>query len=490
MIANPAGISGRAGASDIPMSGVEMEAIGATRERGPESDAPARPVPDASRVPGRFTQGPTMRHVLVMSLTGGVGLIAIFLVDFLSLMYVSWLGSTEKTAAVSFASIVLFALISVNIALMIAISATVSRALGAGRRDDARRLAGSGVMIAAIASVATAILALVFLDPLLALLGAKGETAQLARFYLLIALPTNPILAVGMAFSAVLRAAGDAKRAMWVTLSGGIATAIFDPILIFGLKLDIMGAALSFLLSRIIYVAIGHHAAVRRHDLVARPNLATLATDVRPIAGIALPATLTNLSTPVANGFIAAMMARYGVAAVAAFGVLDRIVPLAFGGLFALAAAIGPVLGQNWGARLFPRMRRVLNDAAICTLVYVGAMWLLLMLGRDAVVAIFHLSGEAADIVRFYCLVSGPGWMCLGLLFSANSAFNNLGFPLLATLFNWARATLGTIPVAMLGAALAGPEGVIAATLAASSIFGIGAMLTAHASIARLAKAG
>ncbi len=431
-----------------------------------------------------------MHHVLVMSLTGGIGLIALFLVDFLSLMYVSWLGSTEKTAAVSFASIVLFFLISINIAMMIAISATASRALGAGRREDARRLAGSGVALAAITGLVTAILALSLLDPILALLGAKGETASMARLYLAIALPTNPLLAIGMGYSAVLRAAADARRAMWVTLSGGIATAILDPILIFGLRLDLVGAALSLLLSRIVYVAVGHAGAVTRHDLVARPNAASLAADIGPLAGVAAPAALTNLATPVANSFIASMMAGYGVAAVAAFGVLDRVVPLAFGGLFALAGAIGPVLGQNWGARLFPRMRLVLNDAATCTLVYVGAMWLLLALGRDAVVATFNLSGEAAELVRFYCLISGPGWMCLGLLFCANSAFNNLGFPLRATVFNWGRATLGTVPFAMLGAAYAGPKGVIAATLAASSVFGIGAMVAAHASVARLAKRG
>src|ERR1700751_788212 len=82
-----------------------------------DSAAPAAQRSRAVRLPGRFTQGSTMRLVLVMSLASGVGLIAIFLVDFLSLMYVSWLGSTEKTAAVSFASVVLFFLMSFNIAL-------------------------------------------------------------------------------------------------------------------------------------------------------------------------------------------------------------------------------------------------------------------------------------------------------------------------------------------------------------------------------------
>jgi putative MATE family efflux protein len=440
--------------------------------------------------PGRFTQGPTMRHVLVMSLTSGVGLVAIFLVDFLSLMYVSWLGATEKTAAVSFASIVLFFMMSTNIALMIAISALTSKALGAGNRVEARRPAGSGVALGFTAGLAFAVLMLPFIDAVLTILGAKGETAAIARLYLWIVIPTNPLMAVGMAYSAVLRAAADARRAMWVTLSGGLATAVFDPILIFGLRLDVTGAAISVVLARLIYIAVGHHGAVRRRNLVARPTLASFASDLDPLARVAVPAMLTNLATPAANAVMARVMAGFGVGAVAAFGVIDRVVPLAFGGLFALSGAIGPVLGQNWGARLFPRMHRVLNDALICTLIYVGTMWLVLVLAREGIVAAFHLSGEAAEIVRFFCLVSGPAWVGFGLLFCANSAFNNLGFPLRATILNWGRSTFGTVPFALIGAAYAGPRGAIVATLAAGACFGIGAMVLAHASVRALARRG
>ena len=451
---------------------------------------PLAPPPPAApgRVPGRFTQGPTMRHVLVMALTSGIGLVSIFLVDFLSLMYVSWLGATEKTAAVSFASIALFFLMSGNIALMIAVSALASKALGAGHRAEARRIGGSGVTLGAVAGLLLALAAIPFVDPVLSALGATGETASIARGYLLIVLPTNPLLAAGMAYSAVLRAAADARRSMWVTLSGGIATAIFDPVLIFGLGLDVTGAAISVLLSRLIYVAVGYQGAVMKHDLVARPSLAALATDIGPLAGVALPAMLTNLATPAASAVLTRVMASYGVAAVAASGVIDRVVPLAFGGLFALSGSLGPILGQNWGARLFARMHLVLKDALICTLVYVGAMWLVLALARDGVVATFHLTGEAAEIVRFFCLVSGPGWACIGLLFCANATFNNLGFPLRATAMNWARATLGTLPFALIGASYAGPQGVIAATLAAASIFGIAAMLMAHGAVTILEK--
>ena len=99
-----------------------------------------------------------MRHVIVMTAATSVGLMAIFIVDLLSLLYVSWLGDPKLTAAVGFASQVLFFSISINIGLSIATGALVSRAHGKGDRDGARRLAASGLvhvfLIAALASAA------------------------------------------------------------------------------------------------------------------------------------------------------------------------------------------------------------------------------------------------------------------------------------------------------------------------------------------------
>ncbi len=167
-----------------------------------------------------------------------------------------------------------------------------------------------------------------------------------------------------MGYSAVLRAAADARRAMWVTLSGGIATAILDPILIFGLRLDVTGAAISVLLSRLIFVAVGYRGAVIKHDLVARPE----PRGARDRFAAASRASSFRRCSPISRRrppmrCWRASWRAIGVAAVAASGVIDRVVPLAFGGVFALSGAIGPVLGQNWGARLFPRMHRVLDDA-------------------------------------------------------------------------------------------------------------------------------
>ena len=102
---------------------------------------PRRPSPPAPI----FTTGSLMRHVVVMTATGSIGLIAIFSVDVLSLFWVSRLGVESFKAAIGYAGQAFFLLMSINIGLTIAISATVSRALGAGDRPRARRLAASGL---------------------------------------------------------------------------------------------------------------------------------------------------------------------------------------------------------------------------------------------------------------------------------------------------------------------------------------------------------
>lgn len=453
----------------------------------PDESGPARASPAAT---ARFVSGPTMRHVVVMTGTGSVGLVAVFVVDLLSLLYISWLGKPALTAGVGLATIVLFFAVSINVGLMIAAGALVSRALGAGESGNARRLAGSACAHAVLAGAAVTLVLLPLLPPILTLLGANAETLPVASRFLWIVLPSNFLMALGMTFSGILRAVGDAKRAMYVTLSGGVVTAGLDPFLIFGLGLGIDGAAIATVASRLIFVAVGAWGAVAIHRLVARPRFQEMLRDARPLFAVALPAILTNVATPIAGGFVTGVVARYGETVIAASATIDRLVPVAFGGLFALSGAIGPILGQNWGAGRFDRMRRTLRDGIVFTAAYVGAVWLLLVGVRHLLVAAFKATGSGADLLLFFCLVSGPMWFFIGLLFLANASFNNLGFPLLSTVFNWGRATIGTMPLAVIGARYAGPEGAIAAIGVGAFLFGTAAIATAFWTVRRLEARG
>ncbi|MBW4964427.1 MATE family efflux transporter, partial [Sulfitobacter sp. CW3] len=91
---------------------------------------------------------------------------------------------------------------------------------------------------------------------------------------------------------------------------------------------------------RATFVAVGIRG-VARHGLLGRPRLPDLPPDAAALAGVAGPAVLTNLAPSVASAFLARLFAGYGADAVAAASVIDRLTPVAFGGLFALSGAIG-----------------------------------------------------------------------------------------------------------------------------------------------------
>ncbi len=435
-----------------------------------------------------FVTGSTMRHVLVMTGTGAAGLIAIFIVDLVSLLYISWLHDPSLTAGVGMATVVMFFSISVNVGLMIPIGALVSRALGARHYDDARRLATSGSILMAAVAAAVSAVALPLLPMILGAMGASAQAQEVALHFLWISLPTNVLMALGMAFSTVLRAAGDAKRSMYATLSVAVVTVLLDPVLIFGLGLKANGAALTINIARIAYLYVGYLYLTRSHRLLSRPTMASVIGDVRPFFAIAVPAILTNIAAPVSNAFFTGIMAQFGDEAIAASAIIDRVTPVAFAGVFALAGAIGPVLGQNWGAQRYDRMRQALKDSLTFIVIYILSMWLLLFLLQIPIVIAFNAPPTTAELVRFFCQLSGFIWFFISLVFVANASFNNLGYPLLSTFFNWGRATLGMIPFAYYGAHIGGPKGALVGIGAGSIAFGIAAIITAFWTIRRLER--
>jgi Na+-driven multidrug efflux pump len=173
------------------------------------------------------------------------------------------------------------------------------------------------------------------------------------------------------------------------------------------------------------------------------------------------------------------VFSHFGEAAVAGFAIVDRLNPIAFGVLFALSGAVGPIMGQNLGAK---------TGCLTFVGVYVVAASVLLRAAAPFIVELFRAQGETAEFITFVCTYGGALWLFLGAIFVANAAFNNLGFPLLSTLFNWGRATFGTLPFVTIGAARFGPEGGYIGLIAGSALFGILAVIAAYMVTGRLAK--
>lgn len=434
----------------------------------------------------KFLTGSTMRHVAVMTATGSIGLVAIFAVDALNLFYISMLGVQELAAAIGFAGTLMFFTVSVSIGFTIAASALVSRALGRGDRAEAARMGGASLVFMGLTSLAMVAAIWPFLESLVGFLGATGETKRLATRFLQIVIPSTPLVALGMCATGILRGTGDARRSMYATLVSGLAAAVLDPIFIFYFEMGLDGAAVSTVLSRIALLGVALHGAHKVHRLVALPDWARLKAAARPFFAIGVPAMLTQIATPVGNAYVTIEMARFGDDAVAGWAIVGRVIPVVFGVIFALSGAIGPILGQNYGARQYDRLNGAMRDALIFVTVYCLAAWLLLALLASPIATLFGATGEARELIVFFCVFAAGSFLFNGALFVANAAFNNLGFPTLSTVFNWGRSTLGTIPFVWLGAEYHGAKGVIGGWGLGAVLFGIVAVIVAFRVVARI----
>ena len=421
---------------------------------------------------GRFTTGSTMRHVVVMTFTGMAGLSFMFLVDFVTLFYVSLLGDDSLTAGVGFAWAVQFFTISGGIGLAIAAAALVSRAIGAREREKAREYSSAAMVITVALLVCVAATVLLLRDAILLLIGAEGEAADVASQFLMITLPSLPFVGLAMITSSVLRAEGDAKRSMYVTMAGGAAAMVLDPLLIFGFNLGVDGAALAMVMSRIISGCAGLYFVIRVHDLAGRPSRAATLAFLTPFFTIAGPAIATQMSTPAGNLLLTWWVADYGDSAVAGWTVVSRLTVLAFGGIFVLSGAIGGIIGQNYGAQLASRVGDAYRDSLIFAFVYVCSIWALLALFGHHIVAAFGVEGAGADVVLTFCYIGAGGFALNGALFVANAAFNNLGKPLWSTGFNWTRDAIAIPAMMFLIPASFGAPAVIYAQAAAALVVG------------------
>ncbi|MEM8772311.1 MAG: MATE family efflux transporter [Pseudomonadota bacterium] len=409
----------------------------------------------------KFLEGDLMRHTVVMSASASVGLISIFLVDFVDLYFISLLGKKELAAAVGFAGTLLFAAMSVNIGLMIAMGALGARRIGAGDEEEARRIATSVMALGGAIGIVIAAAYFIYAPQLLELIGASGETRDLAARYMRIIAPVMPISVFAMIGSGLLRAHGDARRAMNTTLSAGIVNAILDPILIFGLGLGLDGAAYASAAARVAMFLTAIYPILKHYGGFAPFHIARFVRDLTPIFAIAGPAILTNVATPIGAGIVTRALAPYGDAVVAGFAVISRLTPLAFCVLFALSGAVGPIIGQNFGANQYDRVRQTLIKALQFAGAYTLIAWAILFFASGYINTAFGLDGEGGRLVFWFAAMVAPLFFFNGALFVSNAAFNNLNRPIWSTFLNWGRNTIGIAPFVWVGADLFGAPGVI-----------------------------
>lgn len=271
---------------------------------------------------------------------------------------------------------------------------------------------------------------------------------------------------------------------MMATIWGGVVNAVLDPILIFGFDMELTGAALASAAARIVIALTALIPLIRHYGGVQRPKMSGMRRDLYPVLAIAFPAILTQLATPVGQAYVTRMMSQYGEEAVAGMAIVARLMPVAFGVIFALSGAVGPIIGQNFGAGDMERVKRGFNAGVLFTAMVIVAISALLFALRGPLADIFEATGVTRSLIYLFCGPLSLVFFFTGLLFVSNAAFNNMGAPFWSTFTNWGRNIVAMVPFVWLGSMLWGAPGVLIGQSAAGVVFGVIAWVMARRLIA------
>lgn len=435
-----------------------------------------------------LTQGPVSGSLARLTAPMMAGVSSSILVQVLEMGFIGQL-STAHVAAITFTFPLVMVLTSIALGISIGASSVIARSVGnrqitaesaqtsAHGGDEVARLGTHSLILVFLLTIVLSALCWLAIDPLFLAMGAAPELLPLIHSYLDIYLPSTVLFTTTMICGSIMRASGSANIPGAIMTIGAMVNLILDPIFIFGWfgfpAMELAGAATAMTLTRFgtLVVALWY---INADNLVLRKaHFAGWLHSAKRILHVGVPAIATNLIGPATAAYITFLIADYGEAAVAGFGVANRIEAVAAMLMFALSGSIGPFVGQNWGAHMGDRVRAGVAASYLFCLGWGLLVALPLFFFGSQIASLIDASAPVIAVAAMYLAIVPLSYGLWGVLMMASASFNALGKPLPSTALSFGRMVVIYIPLATLLNDLYGYVGIFVATAVSNVLFGL-----------------
>ncbi len=285
-------------------------------------------------------------------------------------------------------------------------AASLSVSLGRGETKDIHRSVGSAVLGSFLSGVVVIAIAYLCGDGLLRMIGATDANIQMAHDYGVIIFAMMPLAMTQNTLASIIRADGSPKYAMVAMLTGAVINIIGDPVAIFALDMGIKGAAWATILGQFVSFLIC--AAYLRHPKTFRVGIGSFRPSMallKPVMALGTSSLLTQLSIVVITVVNNILLVKYGARSaygadipLAAFVVIMKLFQIVLNVAIGIAAGAQPIVGYNYGAKNYGRVRELLKLMIKWTVI-VGLVCMVLF---EAVPGVFiRMFGSADDPVYF-----------------------------------------------------------------------------------------
>jgi len=378
------------------------------------------------------------------------------LYNFVDAIWVSGL----KQAAFGLAGIGLtqpfaFALIALSNGIGIGTNSLISRSIGAKDKRGADLAGEHGIVFSMIVSFSIAI-PLVILAPWIFKTMGAGKSQPYAVAYSRIIFGGGPVLFLSVILTAILRAEGDTKRAMYAMAGGSILNMVLDPIFIYLLHLGVMGAAIATVISRFIATMPVIYWIFMKKDTFISLNLKIFKFKTRiikEIAKVGLPASLSQLSMSLGILFFNSLILNIaGPQGVTVYITGNRIKSLAILPALGISAALISIVGAWWGAGRKDMVRRAIIHAWKTGVKMEFFIALIVFIFAPTLTAIFindpSMEALRIDIIT-YLRISSISFIFIPIGMFTSSSFNGMGKGINALILTFLRVLIVSFPSAI-----------------------------------------
>lgn len=359
---------------------------------------------------------------------------------------------------------------------------------GRSEQDEAESVMGNSLTLLLILGVLIPLFFLPFRVPLLRFFGASSATLPYALEYITIYMPGTPFVMISLGLNPMINAQGFGGKSMMTVLLGAIINLVLDPILIFGFDMGIRGAAWATVVAQAASALwVLKFLTGKKALLVLRLSKMPLeAQRVRRILALGLSGFIVNLTNSLVQVVCNKMLyITGGDLYVSVMTVINSVREVTFMAVQGLNNGAQPVLGYNYGARIYSRVRRGIRFAVGVTISYSVLVWGATMIFPEVLIRIFNTDPELISVAVPAMRIYFSMFAVMSLQISGQSVFTALGRSKNAIFFSLLRKAFINAPLTVLLAWAVGSRGVFTAEAISQLLGGTACFLTMYLTVYR-----
>ena len=429
-----------------------------------------------------FSSMSVPQAVIKNAIPAMVAMLMVLIYNLADTFFIGQTHNAYQVAAVSLATPVFLMFMAVGTIFGIGGTSVISRAMGEGRAEYAKKVCSFCMWACVIVGIGMSALFLLFMNPLLSLIGASEDTWEYARNYLIIVSCSGVFVLISNCYSNILRAEGQATKAMVGQVMGNLLNVVLDPIMILGFGWNITGAAIA--------TVIGNVAAAGYYIIYFLRGKSSLSIQIRDfsvkdkigssVLAIGIPASLASVLMSISQIIMNGLMAGYGDMALAGIGVAMKITMITGMIAMGIGQGIQPILGYCVGAKIWERYKKIMRFSLVFAFILGLVMTVLCYLFANQIVGVFLTDESAfAYAVRFARILLTTSTL-FGVFYVITNALQAMGAAISSLIINLSRQGLIYLPALFILKAALGVNGLVWAQPVADLLsIGLAALLYA-----------